>query len=292
MVEINLYIIRIGTFSQKSSGKKPKFMKMFGSHWSKHEKPGKLLLSGIQSLLKLLVILTLLGPSCWYVSCASFENPSLSSAMPCSGAMIATQYPKLGLGGKSWSGILHLEEQFQTRGRKETSNFLAKYVNGNRTKGIFNLHLNIRSLNNKVSEVKRLIKEHSPNIFGLSECELRKINNYYDESRLKIPGYKILFPKSWAVQGYARVIVYVKNNFEHEQLHDLEDEQVQSVWLRGGFKMERKFIFAMVIESTQAAWVTPLVHRDQTWNFSLHSGMQLLSTAILLSLMKHTSAVI
>ena len=56
--------------------------------------------------------------------------------------------------------------------------------------------------------------------------------------------------------------------------------------------MERKFIFAMVIESIQAAWVTPLVHRDQTWNFSLHSGMQLLSTAILLSLMKHTSAVI
>ena len=101
-------------------------MKMFGSHWSNHEKPGKLLLSGIQSLLKLLVILTLLGPSCWYVSCASFENPSLSSAMPCSGAMLAPQYPKLGLGGESWSGILHLEEQFQTRGRKKNIQFSCK----------------------------------------------------------------------------------------------------------------------------------------------------------------------
>ena len=243
MIEINLYRIRIGTFSQKSSGKKPKFMKMFGSHWSKHEKPGKLLLSGIQSLLKLFVILSLLGPSCWYVSCASFENPSLSSAMLCCGAIFATQYPKLGLGGESWSGILYLEVQFQTRGRKETSNFLAKYVNGNRRKGILNLHLNIRSLNNKVSEVKKLIKEHSPNIFGLSECELRKINNYYDESRLKIPGYKILFPKSWAEEGFARVIVYVKNNFEHEQLHDLEDEQVQSVWPRGSFRNRMKTYF-------------------------------------------------
>ena len=45
------------------------------------------------------------------------------------------------------------------------------------------------------------------------------------------------------MQGYARVIVYVKNNFEHEQLHDLEDEQVQSVWLRGGFKNGKKIYF-------------------------------------------------
>ena len=116
-------------------------------------------------------------------------------------------------------------------------------VNGNRRKGILNLHLNIQTLNNKVSEIKNLIKEHSPNIFGLSECELRKVDGNYDETRLKIPGYDVLFPKSWTANGIARVIVYVKNNFEYEQLQDLEDDQVQSVWLRGGFKNGEKIYF-------------------------------------------------
>ena len=103
--------------------------------------------------------------------------------------------------------------------------------------------MNIRSLSNKVSEVKNLIKEHKPDILGLSECELRKVGGNFDESRLKVPGYKILFPKSWSISGSARVIVYVKNNFEHDQVHDLEDDQVQAVWLRGGFKKCKKIYF-------------------------------------------------
>ena len=106
-----------------------------------------------------------------------------------------------------------------------------------------NIHLNIRSLSNKVSEVKKLVKEHSPNIFGLSECELKKVNGKFDEAKLKIPGYQILFPKSWATAGCARVVVYVKNNFEFEQLHDLEDERVQSIWLKGGFKNGKKLYY-------------------------------------------------
>ena len=134
-----------------------------------------------------------------------------------------------------------VRDSASNKGQKR--NFLAKYVNGNRRKGILNMHLNIRSLTNKVLEVKNLVKQHSPNILGLSECELRKVDNQYDESRLKIPGYTALFPKSWAVHGYARVIVYVKKNFVHEQLHDLEDNNLQSIWLRGGFKNGKNMYF-------------------------------------------------
>ena len=90
-------------------------------------------------------------------------------------------------------------------------------------KGIYNAHLNIRSLINKVGEIKNIINQHRPNIFGLSECELRKVNNTFDENKLKIPGYKVLFPKSWTSQGFARVVVYVKNGLEFEQHHDIEN---------------------------------------------------------------------
>ena len=68
-------------------------------------------------------------------------------------------------------------------------NFLARYVNGNiqRQKGIINMHLNIRSLRKKVIEVKHLVKEHSPHIFGISEAELLK--DKIDENEFKVPGY-------------------------------------------------------------------------------------------------------
>ena len=105
------------------------------------------------------------------------------------------------------------------------------------------MHLNIRSLGNKVFELKSLVKEHTPHIFGVSECELRKVDGKFDEERLKIPGYNLLFPKSWNIHGFARVVVYVKKNFEYQQIHDLEDDLVQSVWLKGGYKTGRKFYF-------------------------------------------------
>ena len=104
--------------------------------------------------------------------------------------------------------------------------------NGNiqKKKGILNMHLNIRSLRNKVFEVKKVIKDNNPHILGISECELKKEN--VDEKCLKIPGYDILFPKSWAKHGFARVVVYVKKTFKYQQMPDLEDDRVQSVWLR------------------------------------------------------------
>ena len=103
-----------------------------------------------------------------------------------------------------------------------------------------NLHINIRSLSNKVGEIKNIIKDHKPHILGLSECELKKHNNFYDESKLKIPGYHLILPKSWNESGHARVAVYVKKNFEFEQVLGLEDSRVQSIWIRGGFKGGKK----------------------------------------------------
>ena len=70
------------------------------------------------------------------------------------------------------------------------------------------MHLNIRSLRHKMFEVKCLVKEHNPHIFGISETEL--VRDTIDEKILKIPGYNILFPSSWSRYGFARVLVYVR----------------------------------------------------------------------------------
>ena len=92
--------------------------------------------------------------------------------------------------------------------------------------------------------MKNIVKEHSPHILGLSECNLRKIRGQFDEESLKVPGYNLLYPKSWSTHGFARVVVYVKKTLIVEQVSDLEDEGVQSVCLKGGFKNSKKIYFS------------------------------------------------
>ena len=124
-----------------------------------------------------------------------------------------------------------------------TGNHWARYIYGNisKVKGIHNMHFNIRSLKYKISEIKNIISCEKPTILGLSECEIKKLN--LDPIILKIPGYDILYPKSWDTHGFARVLVYVKKSFSYKQVHDLEDNLVQSIWLKGSFRHSKPIYF-------------------------------------------------
>ena len=124
-------------------------------------------------------------------------------------------------------------------------NFYAKLTYGNRQimkRGLKNLHLNIRSIRNKITDLRNIVEQKKPHIFGLSECELRR-SNTFDEKQIKLPGYDILYPKSWSSHGYARVLVYIKSSLQYEQVLDLETEAVQSIWIKGVFKNTRKILF-------------------------------------------------
>ena len=37
--------------------------------------------------------------------------------------------------------------------------------------------------------------------------------------------------------------MYVKSSLHYEQVHELEDDTVQSIWIKGGFKNSRKIFF-------------------------------------------------
>ena len=66
---------------------------------------------------------------------------------------------------------------------------------------------------------------------------------YISVDQLKIQGYTTLFPKSWNIHGFARVLVYVKETFEFEHIDELEHDVVQSIWLRGGYKNSKKVYY-------------------------------------------------
>ena len=104
------------------------------------------------------------------------------------------------------------------------------------------MHVNIRSLYNKMSEIKKLINEERPHILGVSECELKKSHHNID--KLKVPGFNLLLPKSWQVHGKARVVVFVKKSLYYDHLDDLENDDIQSIWLRAGFKNTKKVYYS------------------------------------------------
>ena len=69
-------------------------------------------------------------------------------------------------------------------------------MHGSTTKhGLKSIHINIRSLYNKISKVKCIARKEKPHIIGISEAELFKPHHL--EKSLKIPEYDLLLPKSW-----------------------------------------------------------------------------------------------
>ena len=99
----------------------------------------------------------------------------------------------------------------------------------------------IRSLQNKISEVKKIVKNERPHLLGLSECELKRDSINIDS--LKVPGHKLHFPKSWDLFGYARVVLYSNKSFDCLRISDLEDEHLQSIWVKFDFKNSKAGLY-------------------------------------------------
>ena len=72
------------------------------------------------------------------------------------------------------------------------------------------------------------------------------------------------------MHGFARVVIYVKKSFKYEQIHDLEDDLVQSVWLKGGFKNSRDVYFCHTYrEHTSTLGSSMAAQRNQLERFLL-----------------------
>ena len=236
MIDLEQFRSRIGQFCPKN--RNHKFLYKYYPFEVENEcKSSKNLLTCIQAVIKLIAILVLTS-SVWsslhVCSTASSTSDVSSLSTVWNRAMVY-----------SWSLHIYTVETLIMLGpEQKTGNFWARYTNGNRNsikKGIYNMHFNVRHLKNKVSEIKNIIKNEHPHILGLSECELKKDN--FDPNVLKIPGYDFLFPKSWDLYGFARVVVYIKKSLTYQQIHALEDHLVQSIWLKGGFKNGKQIYF-------------------------------------------------
>ena len=223
MIDITTYRIRIGLFKQKICTTKENC-----------DSRGRVTNLNRNLELKLLLKLLLLV--------LVISSTSLGENLQSEGRVLSWSCR-----GKCNTGTSSREKQLQwlqlfRNGRSQEPNFKARYLHGNIKRGIVNIHVNIRSLYNKMSEIKRLVHQERPHILGISECELKKSHHNLDQ--LKVAGYDLLLPKSWQVHGKARVVVFIKKSLYYEHLEDLENEDIQSVWLRAGFKNMKKIYYS------------------------------------------------
>ena len=149
--------------------------------------------------------------------------------------------------------VLHLH----VISRKQSQNKKSKMTYGNRevSRGLKNMHLNIRSLRYKVPEIKKIVSEHKPHIFGLSECELHNRGGDFDENLIKVPGYTTIFPSSWKSRGVARVIVYIKMVFILSKLKTFRKTSFNQFGLKLDSKEVSRSISVTFTGSTQTHWV-------------------------------------
>ena len=201
MIDISQYRARIGQFYSKVKTGKFLYRKF---SYKKKTNSGKNVLRNMKSVMKFSILAVIL------INVGGLTPQSEPELLVPGQVQAQVQGEPEHQGG---------ELQFRAVGKKQSRNFWAKYTYGNGgSKGIKNIHLNIRSLGNKMVEVKQLIKDLNPHIFGVSECELKKVNGVFDEKKLKVPGYNLLFPKSWVISGKARVVVYTKRSLDVEQM--------------------------------------------------------------------------
>ena len=236
MTDIVQYRCRIGIFCQKMKSRKLRYYNSSSS--SRSERLGRRTLSVCLVLLRLVTFLVLTSHVLTPVPVS--VPVTATPASPC----YMAAWPSVDKCEEDEDHCVGLLRNSVRHGYMVgAGNFWARYTYGNirGVKGIKNIHFNIRSLRYKVGEIKNLINQEHPQILGLSEVELRREN--FDSSTLKVPGYDILFPKSWEVHGFARVVIYVKKTFKYEQVNDLEDDLIQSIWIKAGWKNSKRIYF-------------------------------------------------
>ena len=146
MIEFQLYRISIGIFYLTSSRNNlTKCSRKIGSKKLNRIHIGKIILW--PDVLKLMIILSvMLLPTNLFLLQTNHSNN------------IVCPTP---------DKVLSQEEFFIVWGKRQTVNFKIKCVNGNIVRGVKNIHVNIRSLYNKISEVKNFIAQEKPHILGL-----------------------------------------------------------------------------------------------------------------------------
>ena len=127
------------------------------------------------------------------------------------------------------------------------NNFWARYVYGNRSRGIKLCHWNIGGgyLCNKMDTIRNLIEDYTPHILGISEASFKSDHSLDD---VNIPKYKVFFSKTLKNPqlNVSRVAVYVSEDINAAVRNYLKNDEFSSVWIEVGLSRQKKFLVSHI----------------------------------------------
>ena len=134
----------------------------------------------------------------------------------------------------------------------KVNNFWARYVYGNRNRGIKLCHWNVGGgyLYNKIDTITNLIEEYTPHVLGISEASFRGDHRLED---VQISGYKLYLAKTLKNPqlNISRVAVYVHEDIIVNVRDDLMNEEFSSIWLELGLPRQKKFLVSHIYRDWQ-----------------------------------------
>ena len=89
-------------------------------------------------------------------------------------------------------------------------------------------HINTQGLGNKLDQVKLLLSQNQIQILCLSETKLKDV---HPDSFFEINGYQKPFHKDRKHNAGDGILVYVKNGVSCKRRPDLENEQLECIWI-------------------------------------------------------------
>ena len=136
---------------------------------------------------------------------------------------------------------------------KMVTNFENRYLHGNRKlSGIKISHWNKGGshLGNKILEVKSIISETRPHIFGLSEANLFED---HDRNLVEIQDYDLHLPLTHSnpLLECSRIVTYTHKSLVSKPRNDLMSPRFSSIWLEVGLPRQKKFLVCQVYREWQ-----------------------------------------
>ena len=116
---------------------------------------------------------------------------------------------------------------------------------GFKCKGFRIGHINVQGLGNKIDQIKLILNSdvNQIQILGISETKLKDI---HVDSFFEVAGYQKPFRRDRIQNGGGGLLVYVKNEVSCKRRPDLENEQLECIWLEVKPKKSKSFLVGQV----------------------------------------------
>ena len=113
-------------------------------------------------------------------------------------------------------------------------------------KGLRICHLNVRSLVNKIGEIRVFCETHLPHVLSLNETWL---DSSVNDSEVQLHGYSLVRRDKTRRKG--GVLIYVSSNLDYKVIQEFKNDQLdlQCLWMKITPPKSKGFIFCSCYQS-------------------------------------------